>query len=57
MLNYVKYIKLFYVIQHNLKNNMYFCIEFFMVLDFKVNVRLVVGMTINFFCLKSNYSI
>ena len=28
---------------------MYFCIEFFMVLDFKVNVRLVVGMTINFF--------
>ena len=24
--------------------------EFFMVLDFKVNARLVVGMTINFFC-------
>ena len=33
-----------------LKNNLYFCIEFFMVLDFKVNARLVVGMTINFFC-------
>ncbi len=28
---------------------LYICIEFFMVLDFKVNVRLVVGMTINFF--------
>ena len=32
-----------------LKYILYICIEFFMVLDFKVNARLVVGMTINFF--------
>ncbi len=31
------------------ENIYYFCNEFFMVLDFKVNRRLVVGMTINFF--------
>ena len=33
-----------------IKYILYICIEFFMVLDFKVNARLVVGMTINFFC-------
>ena len=33
-----------------LKRFIYICSEFFMVLDFKVNRRLIVGMTINFFC-------
>ena len=34
-----------------------FAFEFFMVLDFKVNRRLVVEMTINFFCTYSNEKI
>ena len=34
-----------------LKNCCNFAFEFFMVLDFKVNARLVVGTTINFFLL------
>ena len=60
MLNNVNKKIFSYVLWHIFEKIINFALEFFMVLDFKVNGRLVVGMTINFFMslpLPDNYSI
>ncbi len=49
MLIFVNLEDFIYVIEQFFDFLLYLCIEFFMVLDFKVNRRLIVGMTINFF--------